>query len=55
MVGWYHQLDGYEFEQAPGDGEGQSCTIKKTKHQRIGVFELQCWKDSENLPFKKAL
>ena len=20
---WYHQLDGYEFEQAPGDGEGQ--------------------------------
>ena len=23
MVGWYHQLDGHEFEQAPGDGEGQ--------------------------------
>ena len=22
MVGWYHQLDGHEFEQAPGDGEG---------------------------------
>ena len=22
MVGWY-QLDGHEFEQAPGDGEGQ--------------------------------
>ena len=23
MVGWYHRLNGTEFEQAPGDGEGQ--------------------------------
>ena len=23
MVGWYHWLNGSEFEQAPGDGEGQ--------------------------------
>ena len=23
MVGWYHQDNGPEFEQAPGDGEGQ--------------------------------
>ena len=23
MVGWHHQLDGYEFEQAPGVGDGQ--------------------------------
>ena len=23
MVGWNHQLDGHEFEQAQGDGEGQ--------------------------------
>ena len=23
MVGWHHQLNGYEFEQALGDGEGQ--------------------------------
>ena len=23
MVRWHHQLDGYEFEQALGDGEGQ--------------------------------
>ena len=23
MVGWHHQLDKHEFEQAPGDGEGQ--------------------------------
>ena len=24
MVGWHHQLNGHEFEQAPGDSEGQA-------------------------------
>ena len=30
MVGWYHQLDGHEFEQAPGvdDGEGNSNPLQ---------------------------
>ena len=23
MVGWHHQLNGHEFEHAPGDGERQ--------------------------------
>ena len=23
MAGWYHQLNGHEFEQTPGDSEGQ--------------------------------
>ena len=23
MVGWHHQLDGHEFEEAPGAGDGQ--------------------------------
>ena len=23
MVGWHHGLNGHEFEQAPGDSEGQ--------------------------------
>ena len=23
MVGWHHQLDGHEFEQPPGAGNGQ--------------------------------
>ena len=30
MVGWHHRLDGHEFEQAPGDGDGQgglACCI----------------------------
>ena len=23
MVEWHHQLNGYEFQQTPGDSEGQ--------------------------------
>ena len=23
MVGWHHRLNGHEFEQAPGAGDGQ--------------------------------
>ena len=23
MVGWHHRLNGHEFDQTPGDGEGQ--------------------------------
>ena len=33
MVGWHHQLNGHEFEQAPGVGDGQGslafCSGKK--------------------------
>ena len=27
MAGWHHQLNGHEFEQAPGDGEGQGSLM----------------------------
>ena len=27
MVGWHHQLNGREFEQALGDGEGQGSLV----------------------------
>ena len=27
MVGWHHQLDGHESEQAPGDGEGEKPDV----------------------------
>ena len=27
MIGWHHQLDGHEFEQAPGVGEGQGSLV----------------------------
>ena len=28
MVGWHHQPDGHEFEQAPGVGEGQGSLAR---------------------------
>ena len=37
MVGWHHQLSGHEFEQAPGDGEGQGSL---TVH---GIPKSQTW------------
>ena len=27
MVGWHHRLNGCEFDQAPGDGEGQGSLV----------------------------
>ena len=27
MVGWHHRLDGHEFEQALGDGDGQGGLV----------------------------
>ena len=27
MGGWHHQLNGHEFEQAPGDGDGQESLV----------------------------
>ena len=37
MVGWHHQLNGYEFEQTLGDGEGQgNCMLQSMGSQRVG-------------------
>ena len=30
MIGWHHQLDGHEFEQALGDGEGQGILAHRS-------------------------
>ena len=27
MVGWHHRLNGHEFEQAPGVGDGQGGLV----------------------------
>ena len=38
MDEWHHQLDGHEFEQAPGvgDGQGKAGVLQSTGLQRIG-------------------
>ena len=32
MVGWHHRLDGHEFEQTPGEGEGQGSLVCCTQY-----------------------
>ena len=40
MVGWHHRLNGHEFEQTPGDGEGQtSLAWCKWGHKELGMTE----------------
>ena len=35
MVGWYHRLNGHEFEQTPGVGDGQK-SLASMGSQRVG-------------------
>ena len=46
MVGWHHQLDGHEFEQALGVGDGQ--TGKPGVLQSMGFSRQEYW---SALPF----
>ena len=47
MVGWHHQLNGHEFEQAPGVGEGQGslvcCSLWGQKE--LDMTEWMNWTD----------
>ena len=60
MVEWHHWLDGHEFEQTPGDGEGQGSLLccSPWGSQRVGhdwmteqVTILSLWCYSRNKAF----
>ena len=36
MVGWHHRLNGHEFEQAPGVGDGQGSLLQSMGLQGVG-------------------
>ena len=36
MVGWHHWLNGHEFEQAPGVGDGKPGVLQSMGSQRVG-------------------
>ena len=42
MIGWHHQLNGHEFEQAPGDDEGQGSPVccSPWGHKELDMTEL---------------
>ena len=35
-VGWHHQLNGHEFKQTLGDGEGRGSLVCCSQSERIG-------------------
>jgi len=42
MVGWHHQHNGCEFEQTPGDGEGQgslACLVHRVAKSQTRLGE----------------
>ena len=45
MVGWYHQLDGHEFQQASGVGEGQGSPAYCSPwgHKELDMTELNVY------------
>ena len=45
MIGWYHQLDGHEFEQAPGvhDGQGSLVCCIPWGHKESDMTEQLNW------------
>ena len=51
MVGWHHQFDGHEFEQALGASDGQGslvccspCVIELDMTEWLNETELKLWK-----------
>ena len=60
MAGWHHGLNGQEFEQAPGDGEGQGSLVccspwarkeldtpEQLNNNKMGTLILSLWWDWE--------
>ena len=43
MLGWHHQLDGHELEQAPGVGDGQ-----------VGLVCCDSWGRKESDPTERV-
>ena len=48
MVGWHHQLDGHEFEQAPGvgDGQGSLACCSPWGHKELDMTKQLVWTEN---------
>ena len=48
MVGWHHQLDRHEFEQAPGVGDGQGSLVccNQWGHKELDTTEWLHWTET---------
>ena len=55
MVGWYHQLDGHEFEQAPGVGDGQGGLVCCSPWSRKESETIERLNETELLDCRQIL
>ena len=57
MVGWHHRLNGHEFEQAPGIGDGQASLARCSPQGRkdMDVTEQLNWTDEGKKPASLCL
>ena len=58
MVGWHHWLNGHEFEQTPGDSEGQGSLVSCSSRSPQSWTQLSDWtttKANERLESKNRL
>ena len=48
IVGWHHQLNGHEFEQAPevGDGQGSLACCSPRGHKELDTTERLNWTEN---------
>ena len=60
MVGWHHQLNGHEFEHAPGVGDGQGSLAccspwgsQRVRYDWVTELTGYGWSDSEGLKNSK--
>ena len=59
MIGWHPRLNGHEFEQAPGVGDGQGGLVccspwghkELAERRRTDAFELWCWRRLLRVPW----
>ena len=51
MVGWHHRLNGHEFEQAPGVGDGQGSLVCCSPWglKELDMTDWLNWTDTFNL------
>ena len=43
MAGWHHRLNGHEFDQALGDGEGQGSLVCCSRGAAKSQTQLSDW------------
>ena len=54
MAGWHHWLDGQEFEEAPGVGNGQGSLSASWARKESDMTEQLNWTDWLTMPVAKV-